>query len=187
MRGRLEKMLADLRQEMVECNAAKGLTMGEILEVDKKLHGTAEGRTYEDFTAFMNDADQQAPFRAAVPASDRKSSTASGHENAERVTGRIGVHVRRLVRIVRPVKEQFCPQGQCPGMLTCKGLPVRNGKIQMQLHRHLGRRPSGPLQAVHQLESQPGATVGIGEDQPVDVVRLRLGRRLVIRPVPEPE
>ncbi|MCQ2002223.1 DUF3375 domain-containing protein [Arthrobacter zhaoxinii] len=66
MRDGLEKMLHDLRQEMVESNAAKGLTMGEILEADKKLRSTAEGRTYEGFTAFLNDADQQARFRAAI-------------------------------------------------------------------------------------------------------------------------
>ncbi|MDK1329129.1 DUF3375 domain-containing protein [Arthrobacter sp. zg-Y1143] len=66
MRDGLEKMLHNLRQEMVESNAAKGLTMGEILEADKKLRSTAEGRTYEGFTAFLNDADQQARFRAAI-------------------------------------------------------------------------------------------------------------------------
>ncbi|CEA06924.1 hypothetical protein BN1051_00228 [Arthrobacter saudimassiliensis] len=66
MRDGLEKMLHALRQEMVESNAAKGLTMGEILEADRKLRSTSEGRTYEGFTAFLNDADQQARFRQAI-------------------------------------------------------------------------------------------------------------------------
>ena len=66
MRDGLEKMLHNLRQEMVESNAAKGLTMGEILEADRKLRNTSEGRTYEGFTAFLNDAEQQDRFRAAI-------------------------------------------------------------------------------------------------------------------------
>jgi hypothetical protein len=85
MRDGLEKMLHALRQEMVESNAAKGLTMGEILEADRKLRNTSEGRTYEGFTAFLNDAEQQDRFRAAIaevlerdfaedmPAEDRQS------------------------------------------------------------------------------------------------------------------
>ncbi|MDN3481400.1 DUF3375 domain-containing protein [Arthrobacter sp. APC 3897] len=66
MRDGLEKMLHALRQEMVESIAAKGLTMGEILEADRKLRNTSEGRTYEGFTAFLNDAEQQDRFRAAI-------------------------------------------------------------------------------------------------------------------------
>ncbi|MFZ3415671.1 DUF3375 domain-containing protein [Arthrobacter sp. 3Tela_A] len=66
MRDGLEKMLHTLRQEMVESQASKGLTMGEILEADKRLRSTSEGRTYEGFTAFLNDADQQGRFRHAI-------------------------------------------------------------------------------------------------------------------------
>ncbi|WAP51810.1 DUF3375 domain-containing protein [Arthrobacter sp. ATA002] len=66
MRDGLEKMLHALRQEMVESNAAKGLTMGEILDADRRLRNTPEGRTYESFTAFLNDADQQDRFRSAI-------------------------------------------------------------------------------------------------------------------------
>ena len=59
-------MLHNLRQEMVKPDAAKGLAIGEILEADQKLRSTAEGRTYEGFTAFLNDGDQQSRFRAAT-------------------------------------------------------------------------------------------------------------------------
>ena len=62
-------MLHTLRQEMMESYSAKGLTMGELLAADKKLRSTAEGRTYEGFTAFLNDADQQARRHAALPIS----------------------------------------------------------------------------------------------------------------------
>lgn len=68
MRDGLERMLHTLRQEIVESNASKGITMGELLEADKKLRSTAEGRTYEGFTAFLNDGDQQARFRRATAA-----------------------------------------------------------------------------------------------------------------------
>jgi hypothetical protein len=68
MRDGLERMLHSLRQEIIESNASKGITMGEILEADKKLRSTVEGRTYEGFTAFLNDGDQQARFRRATAA-----------------------------------------------------------------------------------------------------------------------
>lgn len=66
MRDGLERMLHALRAEIVESNATKGITMGEVLEADKRLRGTSEGRTYESFTAFLNDEEQQQRFRQAI-------------------------------------------------------------------------------------------------------------------------
>lgn len=66
MRDGLELMLHTLRAEIVESNATKGITMGEVLEADKRLRGTSEGRTYESFTAFLNDEEQQQRFRQAI-------------------------------------------------------------------------------------------------------------------------
>ena len=66
MRDGLEEMLHGLRQEIIESNATKGITMGEILEADRRLRSTTEGRTYESFTAFLNDDGQQARLRTGI-------------------------------------------------------------------------------------------------------------------------
>ncbi len=66
MRDGLEDMLQGLRQEIIESNATKGITMGEILDADRRLRSTTEGRTYESFTAFLNDDDQQARLRSGI-------------------------------------------------------------------------------------------------------------------------
>ena len=66
MRDGLEEMLHGLRQEIIDSNATKGITMGEVLEADRRLRSTPEGRTYESFTAFLNDDDQQARLRSGI-------------------------------------------------------------------------------------------------------------------------
>ncbi len=66
MRDGLEEMLHGLRQEIIESNATKGITMGEVLEADRRLRTTTEGRTYESFTAFLNEDEQQMRFRSAI-------------------------------------------------------------------------------------------------------------------------
>ncbi len=76
-------------------------------------------------------------------------------------------------------------------MLLAQGFPVRNGEIEVQLHRHVRRRPCGALQAFHQLESQHGTALNIGEDQPVNLlggaVGSAVGRRFVAWPVSKSE
>jgi hypothetical protein len=66
MRDGLEEMLHGLRQEIIDSNATKGITMGEVLEADRRLRSTPEGRTYESFTAFLNDDGQQARLRSGI-------------------------------------------------------------------------------------------------------------------------
>lgn len=50
----------------------------------------------------------------------------SGYEDAERMTGRIGVNVQRLVEVVRTIEAKLGPQCQRSGVVMLERLSVRN-------------------------------------------------------------
>lgn len=66
MRDGVDLMLHSVRQEIMESSVTKGVAVGQVLEGDKALRNTAEGETFEGFTAFLNDPIQQARFRQSV-------------------------------------------------------------------------------------------------------------------------
>ncbi|MGO4384415.1 DUF3375 domain-containing protein [Specibacter sp. RAF43] len=66
MRDGVEIMLHGIRQEIMESSVTKGVAVGQVLEGDKALRGTAEGATFQGFTEFLNDPVQQARFRQSI-------------------------------------------------------------------------------------------------------------------------
>ncbi len=61
---------------------------------------------------------------------------ASPDEDAERVTGRIGVDPERFARVVGAVEQEAAAQGQDPPALDVEGLGVGHGRGQVELLRH---------------------------------------------------
>lgn len=67
-------------------------------------------------------------------------------------------------------------------MLMRECFPVRNGEIEVHLHRHIRQGPGGPLQVINLLEGKFAVAFRIGENQPIDIVACALSR-LVSWPV----
>ncbi|MGG5173134.1 DUF3375 family protein [Pseudarthrobacter sp. J1738] len=66
MRDRIEKLVGDLRNQIIEESLSKGATMAQVLEADKRLRQSPEGRTFRSFAAFLEDPNQQLRFRSAI-------------------------------------------------------------------------------------------------------------------------
>lgn len=66
MRDRIEELVGGLRNQIIEESLSKGATMAQVLEADKRLRQSPEGRTFRSFTAFLEDPQQQLRFRSAI-------------------------------------------------------------------------------------------------------------------------
>jgi hypothetical protein len=66
MRDRIEELVGELRNQIIEESLTKGATMAQVLEADKRLRQSPEGRTFRSFTAFLEDPQQQLRFRSAI-------------------------------------------------------------------------------------------------------------------------
>ena len=66
MRDRIEELVGELRNQIIEESLTKGATMAQVLEADKRLRQSPEGRTFRSFTAFLEDPQQQVRFRSAI-------------------------------------------------------------------------------------------------------------------------
>ncbi|HEY8752158.1 MAG TPA: DUF3375 family protein [Arthrobacter sp.] len=66
MRDRIEELVGGLRNQIIEESLSKGATMAQVLEADKRLRQSPEGRTFRSFTAFLEDPQQQMRFRSAI-------------------------------------------------------------------------------------------------------------------------
>jgi hypothetical protein len=66
MRDRIEELVGGLRNQIIEESLSKGATMAQVLEADKRLRQSPEGRTFRSFTAFLEDPQQQVRFRSAI-------------------------------------------------------------------------------------------------------------------------
>ena len=66
MRDRIEELVGELRNQIIEESLSKGATMAQVLEADKRLRQSPEGRTFRSFTAFLEDPQQQVRFRSAI-------------------------------------------------------------------------------------------------------------------------
>lgn len=66
MRDRIEELVGALRNQIIEESLSKGATMAQVLDADKRLRQSPEGRTFRSFTAFLEDPQQQMRFRSAI-------------------------------------------------------------------------------------------------------------------------
>ncbi|WP_247048111.1 DUF3375 family protein [Arthrobacter rhizosphaerae] len=66
MRDRIEELVGELRNQIIEESLSKGATMAQVLEADKRLRQSPEGRTFRSFAAFLEDPQQQLRFRSAI-------------------------------------------------------------------------------------------------------------------------
>jgi hypothetical protein len=66
MRAAIEDSVGQLRNQIIEESLTKGATMAQVLEADRRLRASSEGRTFRSFTVFLDDPDQQLRFRAAI-------------------------------------------------------------------------------------------------------------------------
>jgi hypothetical protein len=66
MRDRIEDLVGELRNQIIEESLSKGATMAQVLEADKRLRQSPEGRTFRSFAAFLEDPQQQLRFRSAI-------------------------------------------------------------------------------------------------------------------------
>lgn len=66
MRDGVDTMLHTVRQEIMDSSVSKGVAVGQVLDGDKALRNTSEGETFQGFTEFLNDPNQQARFRQSV-------------------------------------------------------------------------------------------------------------------------
>ncbi|MDP5226784.1 MULTISPECIES: DUF3375 family protein [Arthrobacter] len=66
MRDSIEELVGKLRNQIIEESLSKGATMAQVLEQDKVLRQSPEGRTFRSFTAFLEDPQQQLRFRSAI-------------------------------------------------------------------------------------------------------------------------
>ncbi|WP_423182645.1 DUF3375 family protein [Arthrobacter sp. NyZ413] len=66
MRDRIEELVGELRNQIIEESLSKGATMAQVLDADKRLRQSPEGRTFRSFAAFLEDPQQQLRFRSAI-------------------------------------------------------------------------------------------------------------------------
>ena len=75
-------------------------------------------------------------------------------EDAERVTGRVGEHVQRLLLVVHPVEQHR--RASLDGAVALAGelVGVADGEVEVQLLGHLRRRPGRARQLVDVLDRE---------------------------------
>ena len=98
----------------------------------------------------------------------------AGHEDAERVPGRIGVDPQRFLGVAGAVVEQPGAQGQRPLVLGVEIGGRGDRQIQVQLLRHRAVGHVNSVQLRHLLEGDPGGAGGVPQHQPVLAARVRL-------------
>lgn len=100
MRDRIEDSVGQLRNQIIEESLTKGATMAQVLEADRRLRASSEGRTFRSFTAFLDDPEQQMRFRAAISeVLSRDFADGLGHEERETL--------RHLVAELREANAQI--------------------------------------------------------------------------------
>ncbi|MDQ4489174.1 DUF3375 family protein [Sinomonas sp. ASV486] len=100
MRDRIEDSVGQLRNQIIEESLTKGATMAQVLEADRRLRDSSEGRTFRSFTAFLDDPEQQLRFRAAI-SEVLARDFADGLDHEERET------LRSLVAELREANAQI--------------------------------------------------------------------------------
>ncbi|MEN2744552.1 DUF3375 family protein [Sinomonas halotolerans] len=100
MRDRIEDSVGQLRNQIIEESLTKGATMAQVLEADRRLRASSEGRTFRSFTAFLEDPEQQLRFRAAIT-EVLSRDFADGLEHEDRET------LRHLVTELREAHVQI--------------------------------------------------------------------------------
>jgi hypothetical protein len=123
------------------------------------------------------------------------SDEADGHfsvghnEDAERVTVKIGVYAKRLVRVIGPVVEHLGTKTQRAAMYCLQRIEASDRDVQVQLLGHAARWPGRRRQFVHLLERQARRPIGVAEVEPVTSgsIVLTRHRRLMALPVDQPE
>lgn len=100
MRATLEDSVGQLRNQIIEESLTKGATMAQVLEADRRLRASSEGRTFRSFTAFLEDPEQQLRFRSAI-AEVLSRDFADGLDHEERET------LRHLVIELRESHSQI--------------------------------------------------------------------------------
>src|SRR5215218_9763788 len=102
-------------------------------------------------------------------------------ENAERVTGRVGEHVQRLILVIAAVEQFSGTKSKCPIPLDLQVLARRHDRVQVEHLRHGRVWPSRGPDAVGLLERQLWSTVRVLQHEPVTTARVVLvGRRQFI-------
>ena len=83
---------------IIEESLSKGATMAQVLEADRRLRQSHEGRTFRSFTAFLEDPQQQLRFRSAIgEVLSLPSGGAEGNPvNLEPRLARVSAGVHRL-------------------------------------------------------------------------------------------
>ncbi|WP_077490934.1 DUF3375 family protein [Sinomonas mesophila] len=100
MRAALEESVGQLRNQIIEESLSKGATMAQVLEADRRLRASSEGRTFRSFTAFLENPEQQMRFRAAIAeVLSRDFADGLGHEERETL--------RHLVAELREANTQI--------------------------------------------------------------------------------
>lgn len=100
MRAAIEDSVGELRNQIIEESLTKGATMAQVLEADRRLRASSEGRTFRSFTAFLDDPEQQLRFRAAI-GEVLSRDFADGLDHEERET------LRNLVAELREANAQI--------------------------------------------------------------------------------
>lgn len=106
-------------------------------------------------------------------------------EDAERVTGRVGIDPKRFLDVIGPVAKESCTEGERAVVFGVERGGRRHSEIQVSHLRVWPVRPCHLGQVIDPLEGDLGPTRRTSQDQPVLPVgiRLTLGRRLVTRAV----
>jgi hypothetical protein len=101
------------------------------------------------------------------------------------VAVRVGEYVQGLVWVIEPVVDDTSTESE--GTLVLRGqlLSGSDAQVEMELLRNGVARPCRRRERVDLLEAEPGAAVGVAEDEPVVAVGIgRTGwRRFVARSV----
>ena len=107
----------------------------------------------------------------------------SGHEDAERVPGRIGEDVKRFVLVVGSVENQSRAEAVGTLSLLFKVIPIPDREIEVELHGHCGIGPRTPFESLGLLEGDLPPPCSVCQHQPVIVIGVSAFRRLVTRAI----
>lgn len=99
----------------------------------------------------------------------------------------VGEDVERLAVVVRAIEQHLGTEPFGPPPMTFEVFYAVDGKVHMQLHRHVVRRPGRTEQGGHPLERQLPTSCVVHQDQPVGIVRCAVRWRLVAWSVPKPQ
>jgi catechol 2,3-dioxygenase-like lactoylglutathione lyase family enzyme len=94
-----------------------------------------------------------------------------GHEDAERVAGRVGVHPEGLLYVVGAVQQESRAKRDGPGVLVVQRLDRRHGEVQVQLLGNVAVGPRGSGEGVHLLEGDARPARAVSQDEPVGAAR----------------